>query len=135
MSEPAIATIEKQPDVILVHVESQRLDESNTRRLEAAVRQAATEMPNLPFIVDLGKVGFLSSLSLAALVRLALDFRDRHQRLVLAAAQPDVRQVFEVTRLGRVMEIRDDVNAALAAIRAPEQDTSGAGLEGEDEAP
>lgn len=129
MNEPPIATIEKQADVILVHVETQRLDESNTRLLETAIRDAASAATYLPFIVDLAKVGFLSSLSLGSLVRVAMDFKDRRQRLVLAAARPDVRQVFEVTRLNRIMETRESVEAALAAIRAPEQHPPGAGPE------
>lgn len=132
MSEPAIATTEKQSDVMLLHVETDRLDETNTRRLEAAVREAVAGAPGMPFIVDLAKVGFLSSLSLAGLVRAALDFRDRGQRLILVGATPEVRNVFEVTRLGRVMEIRDDVNAALQAIRHPELDAKGKGTGNEE---
>jgi anti-anti-sigma factor len=124
MNEPAIARFEKESDVVLVHVQTARLDESSTRRLEAATQEAAEATPSLPFVVDLARVEFLSSLSLAALVRLALNFRDRGQRLILAALQPNVREVFEVTRLARMMEIREDVSAALAAIRAPEEPNS-----------
>src|SRR5262245_50763455 len=117
MSEPLIANTEELTDAILVHVETERLDETTTRRLEAAIRQAATTSQVLPFVVDLAKVGFLSSLSLAALVRVALEFKNRQQRLMVAALQPEVLKVFEVTRLGRILELHADVNAALVAIR------------------
>ena len=119
MSEPSIANIETLTDAILMHVEIERLDETSTRRLEAAIRQAATTSQGLPFVIDLAKVGFLSSLSLGALVRVALEFRNRQQRLTVATLQPAVREVFDVTRLGRILEVHTDVNAALAAIRSP----------------
>ena len=124
MSEPSIANIEEITDAILVHVEIERLDETTTRRLETAIRQAATTSQVLPFVVDLAKVGFLSSLSLGALVRVALEFRNRQQRLMVAALQPEVLKVFETTRLGRILEVQADINTALAAIRSPSEQST-----------
>lgn len=117
MSEQPAPLIETQPDVILVRVQAQRLDDESTRRLHADVLAAAAQAAHLPLIIDLSRVDFMPSLSLAAMVRLATDFRSRQQRLMLAALHSDVRKLFVLTRLDRLMELHDDVEAALRTVR------------------
>ncbi len=117
MSQSAATNIEQQPDVIIVHVRVERLEEDSSRQLQVDVLAAASASPQLPVVVDFAKVTFLPSLSLAALIRLVADFRGRHQRLMLAALRPEVRHVFVLTRLDRLFELHDDVPAALCAIR------------------
>ena len=117
MSQPTVTSVEKQPDAIIVHVQVERLEEDSSHQLQVDVLAAASESPQLPVVVDFAKVSFLPSLSLAALIRLATDFRGRHQRLMLAALQSEVRHVFVLTRLDRLFELHDDVPAALCAVR------------------
>jgi anti-anti-sigma factor len=117
MSEPAAAKIEKQPDVVVLRVSVLRLDEDGLRRLQTEIHAAAAESPQLPLVIDLSEVEFLSSLALAAFIRLASDFRERRQRLMLSGLRPDVRQVFVLTRLDRLFEMFDDVAAATRTIR------------------
>jgi anti-anti-sigma factor len=117
MPESPVTAIEPQPDLVVVRVLPERLDEEQLRQLQADVRAATGTHPGLPFVLDLAQVSFMPSLSLAGLLRLRSEFAARQQRLTLAGVQPQVRDVFVVTRLDRVFDLQDDVAAALRAIR------------------
>ena len=117
MPELPVTAIEPQPDLVVVRVLPDHLDEEPLRRVQEDVRAAAGTRPGLPVILDLTHVSFMPSLSLAGLIRLATDFRARPQRLILAGLQPHVRDVFVVTRLDRLFDLQEDVEAALRALR------------------
>lgn len=65
------------------------------------------------FVLDLAGVPFIDSAGLSALVRLFKRVRSQAGRLGLAALQPAVRRVFELTRLERAFEVYPDVAEAL----------------------
>lgn len=65
------------------------------------------------FVLDLQEVPFIDSGGLSALVRLFKRLRGQAGRLGLAALQPSVRRVFELTRLDRSFDIYPDVAEAL----------------------
>jgi anti-sigma B factor antagonist len=117
MPESPIVAVEELADAVVLHVLVDNLDEERLRPLQGEVRTAADNHPGQPCILDLGRVTFLPSMSLATLIRLHTEFRGRQQRLILAAVQPAVREVFVLTRLDRMFELHDDVAAATRAIR------------------
>ena len=117
MSDPTVASFRKESDLAVVRVEVERLDENTTRTLQAMIIEEASRNAALPFVIDFSNVAFLSSLSLAALVRAAKEFEHRSQRLIVAALQPAVREVIEVTRLTRFLEVQENLPAAFDAIR------------------
>ena len=118
MATPATpaTVVERSNDVIVIRVQVKDLDETHTKAVHAEVNAAAAESPALPFILDLSSVKFLPSLTLGAMVRLGQSFRARNQRLVLVGLQPTIRQVLTITKLDRMFEIQDDVDAALKAM-------------------
>jgi anti-anti-sigma factor len=118
MSESAVATVEAGPDAVVIHVQTDRLDEEGLQQLQGLVRAAAEANPAQPVILNLGRVDFLPSMSLASLIRLHTEFQGRRQRLLLAAVQPRVRDVIVMTRLDRFFEMHDDLAAALRATGA-----------------
>jgi anti-sigma B factor antagonist len=65
------------------------------------------------FVLDLDGVPFIDSAGLSALVRLFKQVRGHGGRLGLAALQPPVRHVFELTRLERSFDVYPDVAEAL----------------------
>jgi anti-anti-sigma factor len=121
MSETPATLIDRQPDVVVVHVQAKDLDENNIARVRADVSAAASEAPSVPFVIDLANVKFVPSLTLGILVRLNNEFKARGQRLILVSLQPTVRRVIAITRLDRLFEILDDVPAALNSIRLSPQ--------------
>lgn len=117
MPDASIVAVEELPDAVVIHVLVESLDEEQLHHLQSEVRAAANATPARPCILDLERVSFVPSLSLAALVRLYSEFQGRAQRLMLAGLQSQVRDVFVTTRLDRLFEIHDDVTAAAKAVR------------------
>ena len=64
-------------------------------------------------VLDLEEVTLIDSSGLSALVRLLKQVRAQAGRLALAALQPSVRRVFDLTRLALSFDLYDDVAAAL----------------------
>jgi anti-sigma B factor antagonist len=117
MAESAVTTNEPNDDALIIRVLVDRLEEDNIQRLQADVAGTALESPHSAIILDLAKVDFMPSLSLAALVRLVTEFRARDQRLLLAGLQPQVREIFIMTHLDRLFELHPDIDAALRSVR------------------
>lgn len=116
MTESPIVATEELPDAVVVHVLTDSLSEDELKPVQNAVRAAAEANPGRPCVLDLERVTFMPSMSLAALIRLFTEFRGRQQRLIMAAVQPPVRELFVLTRLDRVFEMHEDVAAATRAI-------------------
>jgi anti-sigma B factor antagonist len=116
MPENPIGTVEALPELVVLHVQIDRLDDERLRRLQDELRAAADAHPGEPVALNLARVSFVPSLVLAGLIRAATEFRARGQRLVLCGLQPQVRDVFLVTRLDRLFELHENVEAARRAL-------------------
>jgi anti-anti-sigma factor len=116
MPESPIVAVEELPGVVVIHILTDALDDEQSRRLQTEVRAAADANPAFACVVDFAQVSFLPSLSLAALVRLHSEFRSRQQRLIFAGLQPQLRDLFVMTRLDRLFELQEDVAAAVRAL-------------------
>jgi len=108
MPDSAVTIIERHPNVVVVHVQPESLDERNLSAVRADTSAAGAESPLLAVVLDLAKVGFMPSMSLGGLVQLSREFKARGQRLVLTGLQPVVRETMAITRLDRLFEIQDD---------------------------
>jgi anti-sigma B factor antagonist len=117
MAESEITVVDVQPDVVIVRATCESLDEVKVKLLRTAIAAAAEQQPAKPLVLDLAMVNFMPSLSLAALIRLATDFRARQQRLLVAGLQPQVRDVFVLCRLDRLFDLQEDAAAALRSLR------------------
>jgi anti-anti-sigma factor len=113
MPDQTATVIERHPNVVVVRVQADRLDETNLAAVRAEALAAASEASQLPVALDLGNVGFVPSLSLGGLVQLLQALKVQGQRLVLTNLQPPVRQTITVTRLDRLFEIQDDLSGLL----------------------
>lgn len=80
---------------------------SDTPSFDQALRQALRQDPDVVLIGELRDVETL---------RIYTEFQGRRQRLILAALQPQVRDVFVMTRLDRLFEMHDDMAAAKRAV-------------------
>jgi anti-sigma B factor antagonist len=64
--------------------------------------------------LDFGRVEFLSPLTLRPLVRLNKVLKRRGVRLTLCRLEPQLRDVFRITRLDQFFSVRESVEEALA---------------------
>jgi anti-sigma B factor antagonist len=107
-------TIENTDRAIIATPQMKLMDDDAIKALTRLVDDAAADHPAVPLVVlDLSRVLIFPSLALGALVQMASKCRARAQKLKLAGVQPPVRQVFAITRLDRVFQFADSVDAAL----------------------
>ena len=71
-------------------------------------------------VVDLTDVPYIDSTGLAFIVELHNAMQWRGGQLVLAGANPRVREILALTRIGEIVRTFADRKSALAALRAPE---------------
>ena len=106
--------IERLGGAIVARPQVKMLDPIALRALDRAIDQASESEPRAALvIVDLSRVAIIPSLSLGPLMQIASDCARRGQKLKLAAAQPQVRNVFKITRMDEVFQFADTVESAL----------------------
>lgn len=91
-----------------------RFDAQAAAFIKSQIANVVTEQqPNL--VIDLSEVDFVDSLGLAALVS-GLKLCRRHRGVLkLVGLQPNVRLLFEITRLDQAFELHEEVDSAFAA--------------------
>jgi anti-anti-sigma factor len=115
---PAPATpsvpVEIRGNALIAQPQVKLMDDQSLKALTDAIeKHAGPGSPICLIVLDLSHVGLLPSLGLGLLVQISAKCKSRQQKLKLAAVQPRVRQVFSITRLDRVFEFADSVEAAL----------------------
>jgi anti-sigma B factor antagonist len=93
------------------------LDVATAPKLRQEIVRLVSEAEGPPrVVVDLAGVDFLDSTGLGVLLGGLKRIRGRDGSLVLCRAEPQVRRVFEVTRVIEIIPVHDDLDAALAAV-------------------
>ena len=106
--------IESRGGAVIARAQVKMMDDEALKTLTRLSDEAAAANPDaLLVIVDLSRVSILPSLALGLLVQMANKCKARDQKLKLAGVQPPVRQVFAITRLDRVFQFADSVDAAM----------------------
>jgi anti-sigma B factor antagonist len=99
---------------VLIEVNEDRLDAHNSAELKRQMLTFYDEGKN-NLIIDLKAVRFVDSSGLGSLVSGFKNASARNGNLKLCGLQPQVRSMFELTRLHRVFEIFPDADEALAS--------------------
>jgi anti-sigma B factor antagonist len=95
---------EEKNGILIIFVKEERLDAHNSNDLKITMQdQFASGKKNL--LVDLNDVRFIDSSGLGALVSGFKNAISHQGSLKLASLQPQVKSMFELTRLHRVFEI------------------------------
>ena len=95
-----------------------------TGRVDMATSEAFREhllamLPGgLPLVVDFSGVDYVSSAGLRALMLASKQARSAGSILVIAALQPVVLEIFQISRFDKVLVCHTTVDAALAAVRS-----------------
>jgi anti-sigma B factor antagonist/stage II sporulation protein AA (anti-sigma F factor antagonist) len=69
-------------------------------------------------VLDLGAVEYIASAGLRALMLAAREAKAKSTSLVVAALQPVVKEIFEITRFALVLDVFASVPEALRAVSA-----------------
>ena len=113
-SSATVTSIESTGRAIIARPQMKLMDDNALKSLEQRVEEAAAANPGVQLVIlDLARVAVLPSLALGLLVRMADKCHARDQELKLVGLQPPVRRVFAITRLDRVFQLADSVEAAI----------------------
>lgn len=96
---------------LIVVVEDRRIDAAVAVRFKDRMLEL-TQHPAKRVVLDLGKVEFLDSSGLGAVVG-SMKQLGRDRQLDLAGLTPTVDKVFRITRMDRVFRIYDSAETAL----------------------
>ena len=106
--------IEEKGTTVLIEVKEERLDAHNSSELKTQMLSLFDEGKN-NLVIDLQDVRFVDSSGLGSLVSGFKNASARNGNLKLSGLQPQVKSMFELTRLHRVFEIFPDSDEALAS--------------------
>jgi len=110
----ASISIEKIDGAVIARPQMKMMDENALKALMQAIDEASGSDAGITLVIlDLSRVAIVPSLGLGSLVQIAGKCRARQQKLKLAGVQPQIRQVFTITRLDRVFQFADSVEAAM----------------------
>ncbi|MDB4470659.1 STAS domain-containing protein [Deltaproteobacteria bacterium] len=104
--------ITEQGETVKIEVQEERMDAHNSSDLKEQMLQLFDD-GKCNLIIDLSEVRFVDSSGLGALVSGFKNASAREGSLKLCSLQPQVRSMFELTRLHRVFEIFSSVEEAL----------------------
>ena len=114
--KPAPVTVERTGSAVVARAQVKMLDDEALKTLTRQIDDASAGGGGggvQLVVIELSKVMILPSMALGLLVQIANKCKTREQRLKLAGVPPQVRQVFSITRLDRVFQFADSVEAAL----------------------
>lgn len=106
----AVTEIVPNEKYLVVRVLKSALDDASTSQLLEDVQTAAPDKPGVPIVIDLGGVKFAPSVALGSLVQLTNSFKFEERRFVLIGVSDRIMGPIRVTRLDRVLEIRDSID-------------------------
>lgn len=95
-----------KPEIKVIQPEGY-LNASNTPEFEYQLTAAVLSPENDCLVVDLGRVEFLDSAALMALVSAFKLSKRLNRRFVLCSVLPAILMIFELTQLDRAFEIFD----------------------------
>lgn len=104
--------LEDRDGIALLHVQEPRVDAHNAGELKGRLLELSAEGKN-KILVDLTEVRFIDSSGLGALIAAYKSAAANGGIVALAGLQPQVRSVFELTRLHRVFKVFETVAEAV----------------------
>jgi anti-sigma B factor antagonist len=110
-----LETIDQGDVTVARFVDRKILDESNIQQLGNELFRLVEEDGKKKLLLNFANVEFLSSGALGKLITLDKKVKAHNGVLKLSNIRPEIYEVFAITKLNRLFDIRDDESAALAA--------------------
>lgn len=93
-----------------------RLDLTSAALLKEASKETINHETK-KVLLNMGRVDFINSSGLGALVSILKEVRNNHGMLKLTNLAPYVREIFDITQLSNIFEIYPDEKKALASFK------------------
>ena len=104
----------KMTDFQVLRVD-ERLDSENVDELKEKAL-SILDIGSGAIVLDMSDTKFIDSIGLGALVSILKKTAQKDMKIVLCSLSPQVRQIFELTRLYRLFDIYDSVDTARESI-------------------
>ncbi len=95
-------------------VDKKILDENNIQIIGNQLFGLVEEDGRKKIVLNFANVEYLSSAALGKLITMDKKVKAAGGKLRLCAIRPDIYEVFAITRLNKLFDIRDDQDAAMA---------------------
>jgi anti-sigma B factor antagonist len=116
MPGPRRLEVSEVGDVTVVKfVDRKILDVTNIHELGRELFQLVEEQNKKKLLLNFSSVEFLSSETLGELIKLEKKVKQHSGKLILSNIKPEIYEVFAITRLNKLFDIKDDEAQALAA--------------------
>jgi anti-sigma B factor antagonist len=116
MPGPRRLEVSEVGDVTVVRfVDRKILDVTNIHELGRELFQLVEEQNKKKILLNFSAVEFLSSETLGELIKLEKKVKQHSGKLILSNIKPEIYEVFAITRLNKLFDIKDDEAQALAA--------------------
>jgi len=108
--------VEQIGDVTVVNfIDRKILDEQNIQIIGEQLFSLVDEEGCRKLLLNFGNVEFLSSAALGKLITLNKKLQAAKGRLILCNIDPNIYEVFEITKLNKLFNIQKEEQAALQA--------------------
>lgn len=110
-------TVQGENVAVVTILESRILDESNIADIGAELMDLVKKRYMIKMVLDLGEVKYLSSAVLRQLIAVYKAIKAENGELKLCRVNPEVREVFKITQLDKMMEIHPDLDTAINSFK------------------
>ncbi len=93
------------------------LDEANIQQIGSEITRLVEAKANPKILISFTNVDHLSSAALGTLITINNRVRSRDGQLRLANIDPQIQEVFVITKLNKLFQIHDTTQAALASFK------------------
>ncbi len=101
----------------LVLLTTGRVDGTNAAEFQGAVTEATHER-DLPVVLDLENLSYISSAGLRVILLIARELRQKDQGFAACSLVTSVREVFEISGFDRIIPVHDSRDAAIDSLSA-----------------
>jgi anti-sigma B factor antagonist len=109
-------TSEKVEDIAVVRFSFNEINLEQREQLKKELA-ALLDAGETRFIIDLSKVGFLSSLVLATIVFFSKEVREKNGIIKLCGLSSDTFSIFQLTQLDKIFELYETRRDALESFK------------------
>ncbi len=111
--------VRKEKDVVQVEfIDRNILDEANIQQIGEEISAIIDAEPRPKILISFANVDHLSSAALGTLITLNTKVRAKSGELRLAEIDPQIYEVFVITKLNRLFQIHDTAEQARASFKS-----------------
>lgn len=108
--------VAEQDGIIRIEfVDRNILDEANIQQIGAEISKIVDSRPQPKVLISFSNVDHLSSAALGTLITINNRIRSKDGQLRLSNIDPQIYEVFVITKLNKLFQIHDDVPKAMAS--------------------